>query len=94
MGINIQKDELIQLHMFLVQLRSKLEDRINPKSNHFLSYDLLNINPYQVFKSKREQELAVFEMSKGFAYLIKENNPSAFQDLCFQLEEICRKLGK
>ena len=55
---------------------------IDTKLNHFLSYDLLNISPQQVFKSKREQELAIFELSKGIAYLIKEKEPSAFQELC------------
>ena len=50
---------------------------INPESNHFLEYDLLSINPHEVYKSKREQQLAVFELSKGIACMIKENNPSA-----------------
>jgi len=53
-GKNIQKDELIQLHIFLVQLRSNLEEIIHPKLNHFLSYDLLDTSPQQVFKSKKE----------------------------------------
>ena len=81
--------------MFLVQLKSNLENNIiNTRSNHFLSYDSLNINPQQVFKSKREQELAIFELSKGIAYLIKENEPSAFQELCSLLDDTCNKLRK
>jgi hypothetical protein len=67
---------------------------IDTKSNHFLSYDLLNTSPQQVYKSKREQELAIFELSRGIAYLIKENEPSAFQELCSSLEETCNKLRK
>jgi hypothetical protein len=78
-----------------VQLRTNLEDMISDtKINHFLTYDLLNINPQEVFKSKREQELAVFELCRGIACMIKENNPSAFQRLCKIFEEICRKLRK
>lgn len=80
--------------MFLVQLRSNLEDIINPQNNHFLSYDLLDINPQEVYKSKKEQELAVFELSKGISCLVKEEYPSAFQQLCEKFEEICRKLRK
>ena len=77
--------------MFLVQLKSNLEmNIIDTKLNHFLSYDLLNISPQQVFKSKREQELAVFELSKGITCLIKEKHPSAFQRLCEKFEETCR----
>ena len=67
---------------------------INPESNHFLSYDLLEINPQEIFKSKRKQELAIFELSKGIACMIKENNPSTFQRLCEIFEETCRKLSK
>ena len=81
--------------MFLVQLKSNLENNIiDTKLNHFLSYDLLNISPQQVFKSKREQELAIFELSRGIAYLSKENEPSSFQELCSSLEETCNKLRK
>jgi hypothetical protein len=81
--------------MFLVQLRSNLEmNIIDTKLNHFLSYDLLNISPQQVFKSKREQELAIFELSRGIAYLIKENEPSVFQELCSSLDETCNRLRK
>ena len=76
MGKNIQKDELIQLHMFLVQLRSSLEEIINPKLNHFLSYEELKISPQQVFKSKKEHELALFELSLGLSKLLNENNKS------------------
>jgi hypothetical protein len=79
--------------MFLVQLKSNLEiNMMDSKLNHFLSYDLLNISPQQVFKSKREQELAIFELSKGITYLIKENEPSAFSKICSILEETCNKL--
>jgi len=62
--------------------------------NPFLSYDLLNISPQQVFKPKMEQELAIFELSKGIAYLIKEKEPSAFQEICSSLDETCDKLRK
>jgi hypothetical protein len=81
--------------MFLVQLRSNLENNIiDTQSNHFLSYELLDIGPQQVFKSKREQKLAIFELSRGIAHLIKENEPSSFQELCSSLDETCNKLRK
>jgi len=81
--------------MFLVQLKSNLENNIiNTQSNHFLSYELLDIGPQQVFKSKREQKLAIFELSRGIAHLIKEKHPSAFQKLCSLLYETCNKLRK
>ena len=79
--------------MFLVQLKSNLENNIiDTQSNHFLSYELLNIGPQQIFKSKREQKLAIFELSRGIADLIKEKHPTAFQKLCSLLNETCNKL--
>jgi len=67
---------------------------INPESNHFLDYDLLEINPHEVYRSKREQQLAVFELSKGISCMIRDKHPSAFQRLCENFEEICSKLRK
>jgi len=93
-GKKIQKDELIQLHSFLVQLRNNLEDMINSETNHFLEYDLLEINPHEVYKSKQEQKLTIFEISKGISCLIKEKHPRAFQRLCENFEDICSKLRK
>jgi hypothetical protein len=79
--------------MFLVQLKSNLENNIiDTKTNHFLSYDLLNISPQQVFKSKKEQKLAIFELSRGIANLLKEKHPTTFQKLCSLLNETCNKL--
>ena len=81
--------------MFLVQLKSYLENNIiDTKLNHFLSYDLLNICPQHVFKSKSEHELAIFEISRGIAYLIRGNESSAFQELCSLLDDTCNKLRK
>lgn len=88
----IQKEELIQLHSFLVQVRNNLEDMINPETNYFISYDLLSIDPLKVFKSKREQKLAIFEISKGISCLINEKHPGAFQYLPESFEETCSKL--
>lgn len=76
--MDIQKDELIQLHMFLFQLKLNLEEIIDPKLNHFSEYDSLEMSPQQVFKSKKEHQVAIFELSKGISSMIKENNPSIY----------------
>ena len=65
---------------------------INHESNHFLTYDLLEINPHEVYKSKQEQKLAIFEISKGISCLINEKHPGAFQYLPESFEETCTKL--
>jgi len=82
----MQKDELIQLHTFLLQLKAHLEDIVEndgPKS--FIFYERLDITPYQVYKSKREHKLAVFALSQGIADLLSNND-------CPGLEKISGRL--
>ena len=91
----IQKDELIQLHAFFLQLRLNLENNIiDTKLKHFITYDLLNISPHQVFKSKNEQKLAIFELCRGISNMISEIDPYNFSELCSSLEDTCSKLRK
>ena len=65
---------------------------INPETNHFLDYDLLEINPYEVYKSKREQQLAVFELSKGISDMLNHNDNPIFQKIYDDLENLCNNL--
>ena len=71
----MQKDELIQFHMFLLQLKNHLEGMVdNNDGLEFQSYDKLNVTPYHIYKSKREHKLAVFTLSRGIANLLSQNN--------------------
>ena len=70
----MQKDELIQLHTFLYQIRSQLEQICQNNGCNHNSYEKLEITPYQIHKSKREHKLAVFTLSKDIADLISNNN--------------------
>ena len=84
----MQKDELIQIHMFLLQLKTHLDDMVDDNGGgEFQSYDKLDITPYQVYKSKREHKLALFTLSKGIATLLSNNN-------CLGLEKISNRLGQ
>ena len=91
----MQKDEIIQLHMFLLQLRTRLENMAEKdNSQAFLCYDEMNIFPQQIYKTKDEHKLAVFELSKGIANLLQENNCSAFQKIHGRLEGLCVRFRK
>ena len=84
----MQKDELIQFHMFLLQLKNHLEKMVdNNDGLVFQSYYELDVTPYQIYKSKREQELAVFILSKGIAKLLSHNNFPG-------LEKVSNRLGQ
>jgi len=84
----MQKDELIQLHTFLLQLKTHLDDMVdNNDGLEFQSYDKLNVTPCHVYKSKREHKLAVFTLSKGIATLLSHNNYPG-------LEKVSNRLGQ
>lgn len=84
----MQKDELIQLHTFLLQLKTHLEDMVeNNGGGEFFQYEKLDVTPYQVYKSKREHKLAVFTLSKGIAELLSNNN-------CPGLEKVSNRLDQ
>ena len=76
----MEKDELIQFHTFLLELKSNLGGMLgNNGGGEFLSYDKLNISPNQVYKSKREHRVAIFTLSEGIATLFSNNNYSGFE---------------
>jgi hypothetical protein len=84
----MQKDELIQLHTFLLQLKTHLEYMVNNNGgSEFQYYEKLNVTPFQVYKSKREHKLAVFTLSKGIAELLSNNN-------CPGLEKVSNRLDQ
>lgn len=88
----MQKDELIQLHTFLLQLKTHLEDIIgNDGIEEFILYNTLNVTPYQVYKSKREHTLAVFTLSKGIADLLTKSNFSGLDKISCRLEMMAER---
>ena len=91
----MQKDEIIQLHMFLLQLRAQLVHMIEKDNSQvFLPYDEMSIFPQQVHRSKDEHELAIFELSKGIANLLQENDYSISQQILDSLERMCDRFRK
>jgi len=83
----MQKDELIQLHTFLLHLKTHLEDVVgNNGFQEFQRYEKLDVTPYQVYKSKREHTLAVFTLSKGIADLLHHNNCPGMEKISCRLD--------
>ncbi len=88
----MQKDELIQLHTFLLQLKTHLEDIVkNNGINAFMPYEKLDITPYQVYKSKREHKLAVFSLSKGIADLLSNNDCPGLEKISSRLDQMSER---
>ncbi|MEA2055459.1 MAG: UPF0058 family protein [Candidatus Thermoplasmatota archaeon] len=88
----MQKDELIQLHTFLIQLKTHLEDIVEHNGGvEFKKYDTLDITPYQVYKSKREHKLAVFALSQGIAELLSNNSYCGLEKISGRLEQMSER---
>ena len=88
----MQKDELIQLHTFLLQLKTHLEDIVaNNGGIEFFSYKKLDVSPHQVYKSKREHKLAVFTLSKGIATLLSNNNCPGLEKVSNRLDQMAER---
>ena len=85
----MQKDELIQLHTFLYQMRTHVEQLCeNNGSDTANHYEKLEITPYQIHKSKREHKLAVFTLSKDIAGILSNSNSDS------GLEKIANRLDQ
>ena len=69
----MQKDEVIQLHMFLQQIRSQLEQICNHNGDDHNSYEKLKVTPYNIYRSKREHKIAVFILSKDIADILSSD---------------------
>jgi len=69
----MQKDELIQLHMFLLQIKSYFEKHWNYQNtvDFFSRYNQLEVQPQQVFKSKKDHRYAVLELCKGLNHIME-----------------------
>lgn len=84
----MQKDELIQFHMFLLQLKNYLDNMVdNNDKLDFKSYYNLNIMPHDIYKSKRQHKLAVFTLISGITNILSHKN-------YYGLEELSIRFGK
>ncbi|MBU0497317.1 MAG: UPF0058 family protein [Candidatus Thermoplasmatota archaeon] len=88
----MQKDELIQLHTFLYQMRTVIEQICNNNGCNCHHYEKLEITPYQIHKSKREHTLAVFTLSKDIAEVLSENhNDSGLDKIMGRLDQMAHR---
>jgi hypothetical protein len=87
----MQKDELIQLHTFLFQMKTHIEEICDKNGCDFSFYEHLDITPYHVYKSKREHKLAVFSLSKGIADMLSHNKVPGFNKISSRLENMATR---
>ena len=69
----MQKEEIIQLHSFLFQVKLYFEGIAGQDGGDmFSSYDSLHVSPHHVHKSKEKQETALIELCKCLSDLCEK----------------------
>jgi len=90
----MQKDELIQLHTLMLQIKAYLEETCGNDGKSFKEYEELAVSPCQIYKSKREHTLAVFTLGKGIAQLLSHKGYPGFDKLSARLDQIANRFRK
>ncbi|HHH80055.1 MAG TPA: UPF0058 family protein [Thermoplasmatales archaeon] len=89
--MGMQKDELIQLHTLMIQLRAYIEGTCGNDGSSFKEYEELDVTPYHIYKSKREHALAVFTLGKGIAQLLSHKGYPGFDKLSVRLQQMSER---
>ena len=71
----MHKDELLQLHSLLCQVKRYFEDSGLPLDGEFRDYDSLSVSPQHIHKSKTDHKRAVFLLGKGLSEVILQGQP-------------------
>jgi hypothetical protein len=67
----MKKEELVYLHLLLVQLKKYFED--NGLGSDFVKYNELGITPFNVHRSKEEHKQAIFVLGNELMSIISRN---------------------
>lgn len=63
----MQKDELIQMHTLLCQIKNHLQSTGIAPDDSFVEYESLGVTPVHVHRSKGEHKRAIFLLGKELA---------------------------
>ncbi|MDO5849253.1 MAG: UPF0058 family protein [Methanobrevibacter sp.] len=88
------KDEMIQLHQFLVYVLKFLAEN-DQIQNDCSEYMILNISPHHIHKTKAEHKHAIFVLCKIISEIIadKDNN-SIPSNVCNSLSDLVARSEK
>lgn len=88
----MHKDELIQLHQMLFDVKDYLES-INPNLR-FSQYAALKITPSQQHKSKMEHKYAIFVLGTEIANAMKDIDYTSSSRISARMKELADKALK
>ncbi len=70
----MHKDELLQLHSLLCQMKRFFEEAGVAGDESFRSYQDLEVSPQHIHKSKTDHKRAVFLLAQGFSNVVMVGN--------------------
>ena len=87
------KDELIQLHQFLVYVLKYLDDEYEVK-DECKEYLCLHISPHHIHRTKAEHKHAIFVLSSAISEIIANNNDGSSSNITNGLAELVKRSKK
>ncbi|MGB0653265.1 MAG: UPF0058 family protein [Thermoplasmatota archaeon] len=85
----MHKDELLQLHSLLCQMKRFFQESGVETDAVFADYEDLEVSPQHIHKSKTDHKRAVFLLSKGFSELVLQED----MEHCARLKERFSRLA-
>ena len=84
----MHKDELLELHEQLVTIKDYFADREDVDRDVFEPYEMLDVRPSHVHKSKSEHKHAVFVLGNALATAMSEDEFSNAGRLSKRMDEL------
>jgi hypothetical protein len=84
----MHKDELLELHEQLIMIKEYFKEREDVDPNIFEEYEMLDVRPSHVHKSKSEHKHAVFVLGNALATAMSEDEFSNAGRLSKRMEEL------
>ena len=85
----MHKEELIQLHTLMTQMKKYFEE--NGSNNGFNIYDNLGISPVHVHRSKAEHKHAIFVLGGEIASVISDDEFSGTGRTSARMNQLAEK---
>lgn len=90
----MHKDELIQMHTLLCQIKSHIESSAAAAETWFAEYRSMGISPLHVHRSKAEHKRAIFVLGKEISSYLAQGEYSGPARMSARLAEMIKRMDK
>lgn len=91
----MHKDELIQMHTLLCQIKSHIETNAPPAADAwFAEYKTMGISPIHVHRSKAEHKKAIFVLGKEISSYLANGEYSGPARMSARLNDMIHRMDR